>query len=48
MANKTETLMNNEILRQRLGTNARVRVAKRFKSEIVWKHLETIYRNKNF
>lgn len=48
MANKTETLMNNEILRQRLGTNARARVAKRFKSEIVWKHLETIYRNKNF
>ena len=48
MANKTEILMNNEILRQRLGTNARARVAKRFKSEIVWKHLETIYRNKNF
>ena len=47
IAEKTETLIIDETLRYELGRNARKRVVDKFDSKIIWKHLETIYRNKN-
>ncbi|MEB8094956.1 glycosyltransferase family 4 protein [Staphylococcus caprae] len=47
IAEKTETLIIDETLRYELGRNARKRVIDKFDSKIIWKHLETIYRNKN-
>ncbi|WP_425385601.1 glycosyltransferase family 4 protein [Staphylococcus capitis] len=47
IAEKTETLINDESLRYELGRNARKRVTEKFDNKIIWKHLETIYRNKN-
>lgn len=48
IADKTESLINDENLKIELGSSARKRVTEKFDSQIIWKHLETIYRNKNF
>ncbi|PNZ70014.1 glycosyltransferase family 1 protein [Staphylococcus croceilyticus] len=46
IADKVEYLINNPEIKLQMGKNGRKRVEEKFKNEIVWKHLETIYKNK--
>ncbi|MBU5271940.1 glycosyltransferase family 4 protein [Staphylococcus caprae] len=47
IANKVQILIDNPNLKQQMGERAFSRVENKFTNEIIWKHLETIYRNKN-
>lgn len=47
IANKVQILIDNPNLKQQMGERAYSRVENKFTNEIIWKHLETIYRNKN-
>lgn len=46
IADKVDFLINNPEAKKELGLNGRRNVEEKFKNEIVWKHLETIYKNK--
>lgn len=45
IAQKVEYLINHPSLKEEMGKNGRRRVEEKFRNEIVWKHLETIYKN---
>lgn len=45
IAQKIEYLINHPSLKEEMGKNGRRRVEEKFRNEIVWKHLETIYKN---
>ncbi|EFS19776.1 glycosyltransferase family 4 protein [Staphylococcus hominis] len=45
IAQKLEFLINNPAIRKQLGINGRENVKSKFRNEIIWKHLETIYKN---
>lgn len=45
IAQKLEFLINNPAIRKQLGINGRENVESKFRNEIIWKHLETIYKN---
>ncbi|MCE4990023.1 MULTISPECIES: glycosyltransferase family 4 protein [Staphylococcus] len=45
IAQKLEFLIDNPAIKKQLGINGRENVESKFRNEIVWKHLETIYKN---
>ncbi|WP_233643057.1 glycosyltransferase family 4 protein [Staphylococcus devriesei] len=45
IADKVEYLINHPEIKVQMGINARKRVEEKFRNEVVWKHLETIYKN---
>ncbi|MBJ6364976.1 glycosyltransferase family 4 protein [Staphylococcus hominis] len=45
IAQKLEFLIDNPAIKKQLGINGRENVESKFRNEIIWKHLETIYKN---
>lgn len=45
IAQKLEFLIDNPAIKKQLGISGRENVESKFRNEIIWKHLETIYKN---